>query len=253
MVPTVGGVTLEQAQELVRLLENQQQVEAERLLHEIAGINQDELFESIGKLTRQLHNSIQDFLQDPRLSTLTTDELPDAQNRLEYVIQRTEDAANRTMDAVEASLPLAEEMAAQVQEIQPLWANLMNRNLDLKQFKGLCHQVNGFLQQSGTRSEHLHNLLTEVLMAQDFQDLTGQVIRRVIELVQEVEGQLISLLTIFGEDYYQKSGQKAEKRQTTASNKSKNGAEGPIINPEERDDVVQGQDDVDDLLSSLGF
>lgn len=247
MVPSVGTITLEQAQELVRLLEHEKQTEADRLLRQLADADQDELFESIGKLTRQLHDSLQEFLEDPRLSTLTTDELPDAQNRLQYVMQRTEEAANRTMDAVEASLPLAEEMGTEVSAILPVWNGLMSRDIDLQQFKTLCHQVDGFIRRSAERSEHLHTLLTEVLMAQDFQDLTGQVIRRVIDLVQEVESQLISLLTIFGEDY-----QKAAQEKNAKAVKG-NGPEGPVIDPEVRDDVVSGQDGVDDLLSSLGF
>ncbi|RUO43049.1 protein phosphatase [Aliidiomarina taiwanensis] len=249
MAPSVGQVTLEQAKLLVRLLETGLQAEADKLVQDIAKVEQGELFDSIGKLTRQLHDSLQAFLEDPRLAKLTADELPDAQNRLEYVIQRTEDAANRTMDAVEGSLPLVEEMATEVAAMRPTWERLMQRNLELSEFKELCHQVDGFLQRASSHSEKLHGQLTEVLMAQDFQDLTGQVIRRVIDLVQEVEGQLVSLLTLFGEDT-----DKAAATDADSKNKKKiTGVEGPIIDPEARDDVVSGQTDVDDLLSSLGF
>lgn len=240
-------INLEQAQELVRLLEQGEQQAANELVQNIADDGQDELFDSIGRLTRQLHNSLHDFLQDPRLCTLTADELPDAQNRLEYVIQRTEEAANKTMDAVEASLPLADSMGQEIEKILPVWERLMKRDIDLKTFKTLCHQVDEFIHQSQAHSQALQVRLTEVLMAQDFQDLTGQVIRRVIDLVQEVESQLISLLTLFGEDY-QKSAEENKAGKTFI-----NGAEGPIIDPTSRDDVVSGQDDVDDLLSSLGF
>jgi chemotaxis protein CheZ len=83
-------------------------------------------------------------------------------------------------------------------------------------------------------------------MAQDFQDLTGQVIRKVIELVREVEDSLINMLTAFGIS--------AEAMQEKSSPKlGDNLVEGPIVNAESRDDVVEDQDDVDDLLSSLGF
>ncbi|MCC5855585.1 MAG: protein phosphatase CheZ [Idiomarina sp.] len=248
MVPPAGTINLEQARELVRLLEAGEQESADRLITEIYDLGQDELFDSIGKLTRQLHDSLQDFLQDPRLSSLTEDDLPDAQNRLQYVMQRTEDAANRTMDAVEASLPMAEEIGSEVSQIMPVWQRLMSRDIELSEFKELCHQVDSFMQRCGERSEQLHSLLTEVLMAQDFQDLTGQVIRRVIQLVQEVEDQLISLLTIFGEDY-----NKAMKKRADKMSKDSSGPEGPVIDPDSRDDVVKGQNDVDDLLSSLGF
>jgi len=91
-------------------------------------------------------------------------------------------------------------------------------------------------------------LLTEVLMAQGYQDLTGQVIRRVIELVKEVEDSLVHMLTVFG-------GAEATKTVKSSQPKVEKAivAEGPIIDAESRDDVVSGQDDVDDLLSSLGF
>jgi chemotaxis protein CheZ len=88
--------------------------------------------------------------------------------------------------------------------------------------------------------------MTDVLMAQDFQDLTGQVIRKVIDLVHEVEENLIAMLTAFGisED---------QQRELVSPKVGDNLVEGPIVNKEKRSDVVEDQDDVDDLLSSLGF
>ena len=85
-------------------------------------------------------------------------------------------------------------------------------------------------------------------MAQDFQDLTGQMIKRVIELVQEIETKLVGILTVC-----QTSNQESEIDNNKNSGKKDIEAEGPIMNAQERDDVVNGQDDVDDLLSSLGF
>ncbi|MCL5050860.1 MAG: protein phosphatase CheZ [Firmicutes bacterium] len=248
---TTGSISLEQARELVSLLEAGEQAQADQLFLSLKDASNEGLFNSVGRLTRQLHNSLHDFQLDPRIEQLTADELPDAQNRLQYVIQRTEDAANRTMDAVEASLPLAEKLNTNLGDIAPQWEKLMSRDIELTEFKALCHQVDTFMRQASGDSSQLHNLLTEVLMAQDFQDLTGQVIRRVIELVQEVEVSLIELLKVFGDQ----ERARAERRQDGDVPKKSDpiGAEGPIINPEERKDVVQGQDEVDDLLSSLGF
>ncbi len=98
--------------------------------------------------------------------------------------------------------------------------------------------------------------MTNVLMAQDYQDLTGQVIRRVIELVREVEDSLIHLLTVFGttEDPNSKQKEKIEEVQIMDMDPTQiSGPEGPIMNAESREDVVSSQDEVDDLLSSLGF
>lgn len=248
---TTGSISLEQARELVSLLEAGEQAQADQLFLSLKDASNEGLFNSVGRLTRQLHNSLHDFQLDPRIEQLTADELPDAQNRLQYVIQRTEDAANRTMDAVEASLPLAEKLNTNLGDIAPQWEKLMSRDIELTEFKALCHQVDTFMRQASGDSSQLQSLLTEVLMAQDFQDLTGQVIRRVIELVQEVEVSLIELLKVFGDQ----ERARAERRQDGEAPKKSDpiGAEGPIINPEERKDVVQGQDEVDDLLSSLGF
>ena len=91
--------------------------------------------------------------------------------------------------------------------------------------------------------------MTEVLMAQGFQDLTGQILRRVIELVREVEDSLIGLLTAFGHVAVAAEARPVVVRKPKAGHE----AEGPIIDASSRNDVVQGQDDVDDLLSSLGF
>lgn len=242
------GITLEQAQQLVVLLEKDQQEQADALLSDIVNSQQDEFFTSVGRLTRDLHDSLQNFQFDPNIESLMDEQLPDARNRLQFVIQCTEDAANRTMDAVEASLPIAEQVHQQVAHIQPTWEKLMNRDLELSEFKLLCHDVDQFIRDSGQNAAHLQGLLTEVLMAQDYQDITGQVIRRVIELVQDVEKNLIDILKVFGKR--EESGKAADKNKLTADNI---GPEGPIINPEERSDAVSGQDEVDDLLSSLGF
>lgn len=245
------AISLEQARELVTLLEADKQEEANALFLGLKDASSDDLFKSVGKLTRQLHDSLSDFQLDPRLEKMTSDDLPDAKNRLNYVMERTEDAANRTMDAVEASLPLAESLGQEIDNIRPVWDKLMSRDIELKEFKKMCHQLDNFFGQARGNSENLHMLLTEVLMAQDFQDLTGQVIRRVIELVQEVEESLIELLTVFGDQEKARAERKGSPAK--AAKEQPTGAEGPIIDPDSRTDVVDGQDDVDDLLSSLGF
>jgi len=242
----IGRVSLEQAKSLVEFLENNQQEKADALIAEIQNPINSELFAEIGKLTRQLHDSLTNFQLDSRLNDLATADIPDAKERLNYVITRTEEAANKTMDAVESIFPVIDNISAQVQAINPSWAKLMNNNIDLKDFKSLCVDIDSLLVTTGKETENIHRLMTDVLMAQDFQDLTGQVIRKVIDLVREVEESLINMLTAFGIS----SGSEKEKSNPKLGD---NLVEGPIINKEKRDDVVEDQDDVDDLLSSLGF
>lgn len=246
MTEQARNISLEQARELVELLEAGNQNKANEKLDEMFDRRNDKLFTSVGQLTRDLHEALQDFQLDPRIVQLTEDDLPDAQNRLQYVIQKTEDAANRTMDAVEACLPMADDMHQKIDRLMPEWQKLMDNDIQLDEFKALCHGVDDVLKSCGSNMPQIHSLMTEVLMAQDFQDITGQVIRRVIQLVEDVEKNLIELLKLFGDD-----AKKVTKQAPTAADK--NQAEGPIIDADKRDDVVQGQDDVDDLLSSLGF
>ncbi|MBM7073912.1 protein phosphatase CheZ [Shewanella sp. 202IG2-18] len=239
-----GLISLGQAQELVELLSAGEQHKADELLKELASPLQKDLYDEIGKLTRQLHSALIEFQVDNRLKELTNTDIPDAKERLNYVIDMTEQAANKTMDAVEESLPLANALITNINNVQPQWDRLMLRDLDLQNFKKLCFDIQDMMQRSGHDSVRLRDLLNQILMAQDFQDLTGQMIRRVITLVHEVESNLISMLTIFGE-------QSNENENPSTINKIE--AEGPIVNADTREDVVTGQDEVDDLLSSLGF
>jgi chemotaxis protein CheZ len=245
-IAMVGRVSLEQAKSLVEFLETDQQDKADALVAEIQNPINSELFAEIGKLTRQLHDSLNNFQLDSRLNDLATADIPDAKERLNYVITRTEEAANKTMDVVESVFPVVDNLAEQVRAVNPSWTKLMNNEIDLPGFKELCVDIDTLLTTTGKETQHIHGLMTDVLMAQDFQDLTGQVIRKVIDLVREVEDSLINMLTAFGIS--------ADQAQENTSPKvGENLVEGPIVNKENRDDVVEDQDDVDDLLSSLGF
>ena len=245
-IAMMGRVSLEQAKSLVEFLESGQQEKADALVAEIQNPINSELFAEIGKLTRQLHDSLTNFQLDSRLNDLATADIPDAKERLNYVITRTEEAANKTMDVVESIFPVVDNIADQVHQVNPAWSKLMNNDIDLNEFKSLCGAIDTLLATTGKETAHIHSLMTDVLMAQDFQDLTGQVIRKVIELVREVEDSLINMLTAFGIS--------AENSQAESGPKlGENLVEGPIVNKDKRDDVVEDQDDVDDLLSNLGF
>lgn len=243
MLPNAPKISLEDARRLVASLEQGDNDTANQIIDSATQAASVELFEEVGKLTRQLHNSIGDFQLDVRIADLATEDIPDAKNRLSYVMEMTEKAANKTMDAVEDCLPIAEGLDNNIKDIIPTWDKLMNRQIELSEFKTLCHDLDSLLKKSQGDAESLKTRLNDVLMAQDFQDLTGQVIRRVIELVKEVEDNLIHLLTVFGEP------QPTEKSAKVVND----GPEGPIIDAEERVDAVSNQDEVDDLLSSLGF
>lgn len=238
-------ISLEQAQKLVELLEDGQQQEADLLVKDIYENISNPMLKEIGELTRDLHESIKHFSVDERMSEIANDEIPDARDRLQYVIDKTEVAANKTMDAVDRCLPIADNLHNGLLQVRPQWNELMHGRIELAEFKALCHRIDDLLGEVEGDSSELRGQLTEILMAQDFQDLTGQIIRRVITLVNEVEGRLVEILTAFGSSQLEQSAHK--------NNKASTDPEGPILNPQERDDAVSSQDEVDDLLSSLGF
>ncbi|MGF1739695.1 protein phosphatase CheZ [Vibrio profundum] len=238
-------ISIEQAKQLVELLENEKQQEANELVAEmVEQVVTNPMLAEVGTLTRDLHESLKQFGDDTRMSEIAKDEIPDARDRLQYVIEKTEFAANKTMDAVDRCMPIADNLHEGLLEVRPKWNELMKGRIELAEFKALCHQIDELLGEVEGDSSELRGQLTEILMAQDFQDLTGQIISRVITLVNEVEGRLVEILTVFGVNQLEES---AEKKASSIE------AEGPIMNPQERADAVSSQDEVDDLLSSLGF
>ncbi|WP_435237056.1 protein phosphatase CheZ [Psychromonas sp. PT13] len=244
-------LSLSEAKALVTHLENNEVNAANEIIESASNIKNNEdngMFSQVGELTRELHDALVSFQSDTRLIDMTGHDLPDAKDRLNYVIEMTDNAANKTMDAVDTCLPVADKLIADLESVMPNWQKLMGRDLPLNEFKELCHQLDNMLLESNKSALTLRTSLTDILMAQDFQDLTGQMIRRVISLVQEIESKLVGILTVCHD------GNLEEKISDDKNNvKQSIEAEGPIMHAEERDDVVNGQDDVDDLLSSLGF
>ncbi|MBU2896447.1 protein phosphatase CheZ [Vibrio hepatarius] len=238
-------ISLEQAKNLVELLESEQQEEADQLVRSLQEATPSPVFQEIGELTRDLHESIKHFSVDDRINAIANAEIPDAKDRLQYVIDKTETAANKTMDAVDRCMPIADNLHEGLLKVRPKWNELMHGRIELAEFKALCHRIDKLLGEVEGDSSELRGQLTEILMAQDFQDLTGQIISRVITLVNEVEGRLVEILTAFGASKLEEAEQN--------KNKSSIDPEGPILNAHEREDAVASQDEVDDLLSSLGF
>ncbi len=215
------------------------------------------LFKKIGKLTRSVHEAIQNFEIEVKkddngeVSILDEDgsRMVDASDRLNYVIELTENAANKTMDKVEETIPISAELGETAKKLRSDWEKLVTKQMSAEEFRKLYIEMNSFLHFTVEKTSHIDSNLSEILLAQDYQDLTGQVIKRVITLVREIQIALIALI---------KSATEVESYtgiKTELKNKEIDGveAEGPIINADSRSDVVSNQEDVDDLLSSLGF
>ncbi|MEJ2619710.1 MAG: protein phosphatase CheZ [Candidatus Thiodiazotropha sp.] len=234
---------LETAKALVASLESGDQAESERLIASLTPPpSNDQLFIEVGRLTRELHDAINGFLLDAKISDMTNVEIPDAKERLTYVITMTEQAADRTLTAVEKSMPLIEDIEKQSGALSAQWERLRSRMLDKQDFADLSRELSQYLSKSKEDAAVLHSNLSDVLMAQDFQDLTGQIIRKVITLVHDVEEKLVMLVRITGNKLEDDSGKKEQEELA-----------GPAIPGLDQGDQVTNQDDVDDLLSSLGF
>ncbi len=236
-----------QARALVAHLEAGETEQAHQLMDDMAQLRETELFREVGQLTRALHDALKVFQNDSRLSAIAS-EIPDTQDRLQHVIELTEQSAHRTLGAVENSLFLVQEISGVAQDINTRWQSFRKREMPADDFRALCRDMDGFLGRINEDGSRLQSELTTALMAQDYQDITGQIIRRVITLVKDVEAGLVSMIRLA--DQTPEKSERADKGQEKAGRER---LEGPQIPGKETDGAVSGQDEVDDLLSSLGF
>jgi len=153
--------------------------QADAAIQNIIKLGQGDLFKEVGKITRKLHDSVKSFKDalDPRLKEIANSDIPTAVDRLQYVIDKTEEAANRTMNFVEKYILRMDDFASHIRKVQGPPETVTF----LKEFK------NG-----------LEDDLTEILTTQSFQDLTGQTIKKVITLVHDIEEELVRLISVNG-------------------------------------------------------
>lgn len=193
----------------------------------------------IGQITRTLHDSLRELGFDKVLAQATAD-IPDVRERLTYVGRMTEQAAQRVLNATDTAIPLQERIEAGATEILSGWEKALNapyNEADYRDMATLTMQCLGDMRSdTGTTKQQL----LDIMMAQDFQDLTGQVIRKITELAHGLEQQLVQLLIDYAPAETRRESQHVL-------------LNGPQINPANKSDVVADQSQVDDLLDSLGF
>lgn len=202
-------------------------------------VRHDELLMRVGQLTRSLHESLRELGLDKVLQRVARDEIPSARDRLIYVAKMTEQAAQRVLNATEAASPLQDAIEQGAGQLCNEWqAALAERGLPAT--RDLQCRTLAYLESTRDAAADTRRHLLDIMMAQDFQDLTGQVIKKVTELGHSLETQLVQLLIDFSP---QDAGREAG-----------NGLlNGPQVNPAGKADVVADQEQVDDLLESLGF
>ena len=201
---------------------------------------QDRVFQRVGQMARQLHDTLGQLGYHELLES-TVAALPDTKDRLSYVANLTEQAACRVLNATDLANPLQESLEANSAALAAKWDALFANQIGVGEFRQLAEETRSFLKQGlPEKTGATKAQLLEIMMAQDFQDLTGQVIKKIITVAQELEAQLMGVLI---------ETLPCERRTDSVVSL----LNGPVINAEGRSDVVATQAQVDELLGSLGF
>ena len=257
---------LEKAQALLASVQSGDLPGSVELINSLYQARHEVFYREVGALTRGLHEAIKSFSADVS-DKLAIDEqasevLNDASDRLNHVIELTENIAHATMDRVDRSLSLVDVLDDQSERFKGLLSLVGQLEDEFEALNGVYDRTCNLRDESEKTVAELRGLLTDIVVSQSVQDITGQLIRRVITLLTQVEGQLVKLIGMAATvEQLSAIDSKAENAVVTAEpsqeskGKSSNNevkAEGPQIN-KSSPDVAQNQDEVDDLLSSLGF
>lgn len=196
----------------------------------------EQLFQRVGRLTRTLHDALRELGYDKKIAS-AANSLPDARDRLLYVATLSGQSAERVLGAVEAAQDVQGRLDGEARALHARWSRLYANELSVDEFKVLAGTTRDFLATVAERSGVMQQLLHEIMMAQDFHDLTGQVVKKVVDLAATLESNLIGLLV--------------ETQQLERTDEER-WLSGPAIHAD-RGDVVANQAQVDVLLESLGF
>lgn len=193
----------------------------------------------IGQLTRMLRESLKELGLDQAIAQ-AAEAIPDARDRLDYVVQMTAQAAERALNCVEAAQPRQTRLDQGARALSQRWDEWFAQPLELSDARELVDETRSYLAEVPEHTAFTHAQLLEIMMAQDFQDLTGQVIKRMMDVVQEIEKQLLMVLL------------ENMPEQPTTKRVNEHLLNGPQLDHTAAG-VVANQDQVDDLLDSLGF
>lgn len=198
-----------------------------------------EFYQRVGALTRQLHDALRELGYHQKVEQ-AVNSLPDTRQRLDYIARLTGQAAERAINNVENGHEIQNRVESAAVSLDGKWTQLYERKLGVEEFKQVAGETHAFIKRSADDSRATQALLTDIMMAQDFHDLTGQVIQKVLKLAQDFEEELVKLLI---------ESTPADKRNSVQSE----WMNGPVVDVTGRDDIVTDQAQVDDLLESLGF
>ncbi|WP_454878289.1 protein phosphatase CheZ [Serratia inhibens] len=199
-----------------------------------------EIISRIGQLTRMLRDSMRELGLDQAIAQ-AAEAIPDARDRLDYVVTMTAQAAERALNCVEAAQPRQAELESEAKALKGRWDDWFADPIELADARSLVTDTRQYLEQVPEHTAFTNAQLLEIMMAQDFQDLTGQVIKRMMDVVQEIEKQLLMVLM----ENIPEQPTKEKKPNDSLLN-------GPQLD-QNGAGVIANQAQVDDLLDSLGF
>ncbi len=195
------------------------------------------IFEQVGRVTRQLHEAMSQLGYDQSLSESTI-QIVDTRGRLEYVAELTEKAANKVLNAIDEGMPDEDLLLKQSKTLSASWARLFAGEISVEEFKLLAAESQAFMQLVEHTAERQKARMMDIMMAQDFQDITGQIIKKIVGITQAHELELTKILR----DHAPQS------TLVRADEVVIDLMAGPAIPTN-----ALAQDDVDDLLADLGF
>ncbi|UVW27751.1 protein phosphatase CheZ [Massilia sp. H6] len=207
-----------------------------------SGDGEGGMFERLGGIVRLLHDSLRELGYDKAL-TEASSAIVDAQDRLEYVATLTEQAANKVLNTLDEGMPAQDLLSKQAKDMENRWSDLFAGKLSLDEFKALAGDARQFAGAVNAATEAEKARLLEIMMAQDFQDITGQLIKKVVKITQTVESELAQLLRDHAPaDLKEKLAKKEAPQEDVVL------MQGPSV-----PSAALDQDNVDDLLADLGF
>jgi chemotaxis protein CheZ len=241
---TTATECLTQARELVNQLESGNMQQADIIMSQLCSIRENDLYMEIGKLTRDLHETINEFTGDTRLKTITNKEMTTARHDLKHVIGLTEEAANQTLTAIEHSMPLLGTLSKRAIRLRELLNTHISESTNNNGFEFIATELDAYFDKVVDDLKSVNEDMNTALMAQAYQDITGQIIQRVSTMVQDVEHSLVGILQVNSHHMNQYELKEVVKN---------NAGYGPSVPGDSNSDSLQSQDDVDELLSTLGF
>ncbi|RBA23861.1 protein phosphatase CheZ [Herminiimonas fonticola] len=200
------------------------------------------MFERLGGIVRLLHDSLRELGYDRSLSDVAS-QITDAQGRLEYVATLTEQAANKVLNAIDIGMPEQDALSKTAKDINTRWGQLFDGKLNVEEFKTLANDSRQFSNKVVIVTEAEKARLLEIMMAQDFQDITGQLIKRIVTITHKAESELAQLLRDNAPPEIKAARAEAKPADTPVE----------LLNGPSAPTIAMVQDDVDDLLADLGF